>query len=211
MKRIIIALLTIVMLVMSVAIAEGNTQTDPTPADGQPAQAQEAQRGQSRRQAAGRRDMGGTWNAKRSGMKDKTTGEEAPDQLSGTKGGASGRIDFDAMVERGVISQETRDRISAYLNARRASVKSDAKDETQAGEQVPEGAEEGEAAPDAQTDAEEAKSGGSRDAAVKRGRRPEQKAERPAKTGLLDRLLAAEVITQAEYDAMNAALAMTAE
>ena len=105
-----------------------------------------------------------------------------------TPAGAPDMIDFDAMVTRGVISQETCDRIKAYMQ-----------------EHVP--ADNGMPAVmppmDGQAPAAE---NGSQPMTP-----PEQMNTVPERTGgLLDELLGAGIITQAEYEALTAAQDVTA-
>ena len=91
-------------------------------------------------------------------------------------------IDFDAMVTKGVISQETCDKIKAYMAANKPADLPETTDEAAAAEKPAELPEMNGQAP---TD--------------------QQPAEAPAAGGLLGDLLKAGVITQAEYDALAAA------
>ena len=94
-------------------------------------------------------------------------------------------IDFDAMVTSGVISQETRDAIKAYMDEHR-----------------PEGAPaEGQAPTDGQQPPEKP----SEDQAPADGQQPPEKPADGQMPDLLSDLLSAGVITQAEYEALTAA------
>ena len=94
-------------------------------------------------------------------------------------------IDFDAMVTSGVISQETRDAIKAYMD-----------------EHKPEGAPaEGQAPADGQQPPEKP----SDDQAPADGQQPPEKPADGQMPDLLSDLLSAGVITQAEYEALTAA------
>lgn len=94
-------------------------------------------------------------------------------------------IDFDAMVTSGVISQETRDAIKAYMDEHR-----------------PEGAPaEGQAPTDGQQPPEKP----SDDQAPADGQQPPEKPADGQMPDLLSDLLSAGVITQAEYEALTAA------
>ena len=102
--------------------------------------------------------------------------------------GGEGFVDFDALVQSGVITQETRDKIDAYMkeNAPEAPADGEASEAPADGE-TPEAPAEGEAT-EAPTD----------------GEAPEAPAD-GEQPDLLSDLLADGVITQAEYDAITAA------
>ena len=89
-------------------------------------------------------------------------------------------IDFDAMVESGVISRETGDKIKAYMDEHKPDGKPDEAPEKPSGEKP--------------ADAPEEPDDGLQPAA---GEQPD----------LLADLLEGGVITQAEYDALNGAVA----
>ena len=117
-------------------------------------------------------------------------------------------IDFDAMVTKGVISQETCDKIKAYMAEHLPAGMPGMNGQTPNGEK-PEGMPEmnGEQPVDGQTPPE-----------LPDGEKPEgmpgmnsQAPEAPTMNGLLKELLDAEVITQAEYDALSAAQATDAD
>ncbi len=100
-----------------------------------------------------------------------------PPQMNGEKpSGHPDMIDFDAMVKNGVISQETCDKIKAYMEEHRPS------ELPEMNGQPP------------QTDGE------------KPSDLPEMNREHPANGGLLNDLLNNSIITQAEYDALGEAI-----
>lgn len=107
----------------------------------------------------------------------------APRQ-TGPDGGAPVMIDFDAMVTKGVISQETCDRIKAYMEEHRP----DGQPPQMNGEQ-----------PSGRPGGQPPQMNGQMPAAPAQG-------EAPAMGGLLDDLLKDGIITQEEYDALIAAL-----
>ncbi|MBR4459129.1 MAG: hypothetical protein IKS31_09240 [Clostridia bacterium] len=171
MKKIITIIMLIALLAASaVAFADGNTQGGP-PA-GTPPQEQ----------------TGGG----------QAPGAEMPSGAPGMPGGqAPAMIDFDEMVTKGVISQETCDKIKAYMESHKPA--------DMPGGQAPgmNGGQPGGEAPDM--------SGGQPD-----GQFPGMNGEKPADPpqgqapvmgGLLDDLLKDGVITQEEYDALTAAIA----
>ncbi len=133
-----------------------------------------------------------------------------PPQLNGEKpSGHPDMIDFDAMVKNGVISQETCDKIKAYMEEHRPS------DLPEMNGQLP------------QTDGQAPEMGGQppqmdgekpSDLPEMNGQPPqmngeapfdlpEMNGERPANGGLLNDLLSNGIITQAEYDALSEAIA----
>lgn len=112
-------------------------------------------------------------------------------------------IDFDSMVTKGVISQETCDKIKAYMEEHKPAGMPEMNGQTPNGEK-PEGLPEmnGEQPADGQTPPE-----------LPDGEKPEgmlgtngQAPEVHTMNGLLKELLDAEVITQAEYNALADAL-----
>lgn len=111
-------------------------------------------------------------------------------------------IDFDAMAAKGVISQETCDKIKAYMSEHKPAGMPEMNGQTPNGEK-PEGLPEvnGERPAEGQNPPE-----------LPNGEKPEgvpemngQAPAAPAMGGLLKDLLDADVITQAEYDALVAA------
>ena len=96
----------------------------------------------------------------------------------------SGDIDFDALVTQGVITQETRDKIKTYMDKRDQPASADA----------------GAASPDSAADATSG--------ATQKGNQQTRKQKKASSqnTGLLVELLQAGIITQAEFDAITAAL-----
>ena len=115
-----------------------------------------------------------------------------PPQMNGEKpSGHPDMIDFDAMVKNGVISQETCDKIKAYMEEHRPSELPEMNGQLpQTDGQVP---EMGGQPP--QTDGE------------KPSDLPEMNGEHPDNGGLLNDLLSNGIITQAEYDALSEAIA----
>ena len=145
MKRTIVWILTLTMLVTAVgAFAEDAV----TGATNQPGQTQEAQaqsrggRGQGRQPGmAGRGRDGQTpenqqtpadsQQGPKSGRRSRVKGQAAGEQAAPAAGAAtpeqpavtevSAAIDFDGMVASGIITQETCDRIKAYVNEHSSS------------------------------------------------------------------------------------------
>ena len=120
---------------------------------------------------------------------------EQPADLPQTNGQAPVMIDFDAMVTKGVISQETCDKIKAYMEAHKPADLPEMNGQNPTDEQP--------ATPPA--------ANGEQPAALPEtnSQNPtgEQPAEdtAPAQGGLLADLLKDGIITQAEYDALTAA------
>ena len=129
-----------------------------------------------------------------------------PPQMNGEKpSGHPDMIDFDAMVKNGVISQETCDKIKAYMEEHRPS------ELPEMNGQLP------------QTDGQAPEMGGqppqmngqppqmNEQPPQMNGEvpsnLPEMNGERPANGGLLNDLLSNGIITQAEYDALSEATA----
>ena len=129
-----------------------------------------------------------------------------PPQMNGEKpSGHPDMIDFDAMVKNGVISQETCDKIKAYMEEHRPS------ELPEMNGQLP------------QTDGQAPEMGGqppqmngqppqmNEQPPQMNGEvpsnLPEMNGERPANGGLLNDLLSSGIITQAEYDALSEATA----
>ncbi len=166
MKRIISMLMVIALLAVSAAAsAEGNTQNNP--AQGVPQQGQ-MQGGPNQ----GNRPSGQTPNGqppfgeRPSGAPGMPGGEKPADAPELPDGEKPVMIDFDAMVAKGAISQETCDKIKAYMAEHKPAGMPEMNGQTPDGEK-PSGA--------------------------------------PAKGGLLADLLKDGIITQTEYDALNAA------
>ena len=159
MKKIITIIMLIALLAASaVAFADGNTQGGP-PADMPPQE----------------QTSGG-----------QAPGAEMPSGAPGMPGGqAPAMIDFDEMVTKGVISQETCDKIKAYMESHRPA-------------DLPGGQAPG-------------MSGGQPDGQFPgmNGEKPADppQGQAPVMGGLLDDLLKDGVITQEEYDALTAAIA----
>ena len=124
---------------------------------------------------------------------------DAPEMPAGEQGvrpadGQQGprMIDFDAMVTKGVISQETREKIKTYM------------DEHKPEGEPPVAPAEGQAPGDGQQPPEEPEGEMPTD-----GEKPADAPELPAdgqQPDLLSDLLSAGIITQAEYDALSAAI-----
>ena len=179
MKRLIAILLALATLsVCAVSLAEGAAAA--APAEETTAAAQEQQT------SAG---------AKTPGRRAHTKGSE--------KAGKS-PIDFDEMVSKGVISQETCDRIKAALAAQKPAGKT----EKAAEETVEESTE----ASTEKTETKTERHTKGKTKAQSADQSTEQTTTKPAKTKtvpwerLLAKLLKADVITQAEYDALAAAM-----
>ena len=108
---------------------------------------------------------------------------------------ASGMIDFDAMVEEGIISEETREKIQSYMEEHRP----DGEAPGMNGEAPEMNGEKPEDAPE-----------------LTEGEAPAMNGERPEgmpgmNGGLLTDLLNDGIITQSEYDAMTAEQGTTAQ
>lgn len=180
MKKIITMLMVIALLAISAAaFAEGNTQDNP--AQGAPQQGQMQGGPMTGGPGQGSRPEGQAPDGQ-------PPIGEMPSGAPGMPGGEKpAMIDFDAMAAKGVISQETCDKIKAYM-----------------AEHKPAGMPEisGEQPVDGQTPPELPDSGKPEGMPGMDGQAPEA----PAMGGLLKELLDAEVITQAEYDALAAAL-----
>ena len=135
----------------------------------------------------------------------KTPGRRA--HTKGSKKAGKSPIDFDEMVSKGVISQETCDRIKAALAAQKPAGKT----EKAAEETVEESTEA--SAEKTETKTEKTKTKTQKQTKGKTGTQTtDQTTAKPAKTKtapwerLLAKLLKADVITQAEYDALAAAM-----
>ena len=116
---------------------------------------------------------------------------EAP-RMDGEKpSGHPDMIDFDAMMKNGVISQETCDKIKAYMEEHRPS------ELPEMNGQLP------------QTDGQAPEMGGQppQTDGEKPSDLPEMNGEHPDNGGLLNDLLSNGIITQAEYDALSEAIA----
>ena len=128
-------------------------------------------------------------------------------QTRGSKKTEKSPIDFDEMVSKGVISQETCDRIKAALAAQKLAGKT----EKAAEETVEESTEA--SAEKTETKTEKTKTKTQKQTKGKTGTQTtDQTTTKTAKTKtapwerLLAKLLKADVITQAEYDALAAAM-----
>ncbi len=129
------------------------------------------------------------------------SGEKPADLPELPDGEKPAMIDFDAMVTKGVISQETCDRIKAYMAEHKPAGMPERNGQTPNGGK-PEGLPEinGEQPAEGQTPPE-LPNGQSEGMPEMMGQAPNA----PAAGGLLKDLLDAEIITQAEYDALAAA------
>lgn len=122
---------------------------------------------------------------------------------------APGFIDFDAMVTQGVITQDTCDRIKAYMEEHKPA------DLPEMNGQAPDGngqpPEMNGEAPDGMGQPPEKPDmggqNGSGEAPTDRPEPPEMGGDAPVMGGLLAELLENEIITQSEYDALIAAQA----
>ena len=183
MKRLIAILLALATLsVCAVSLAEGAAAA--APAEETTAAAQEQQTSAA---------------AKTPGRRAHTKGSEKTEKKS--------PIDFDEMVSKGVISQETCDRIKAALAAQKPAGKT----EKAAEETVEESTEA--SAEKTETKTEKTKTKIQKQTKGKTGTQTtDQTTTKTAKTKtapwerLLAKLLKADVITQAEYDALAAAM-----
>ena len=125
-------------------------------------------------------------------------------QTRGSKKTEKSPIDFDEMVSKGVISQETCDRIKAALAAQKPAGKT----EKAAEETVEESTE----ASTEKTETKTERHTKGKTKAQSADQSTDQTTAKPAKTRtapwerLLTKLLKADVITQAEYDALAAAM-----
>ncbi len=217
MKRILSVIMAIVLMAMSAAaLADGNGNTQGRMPNSMPAQ------GQTRGPMTGGPNGGNRQDGQMpngqapSGERpadapELPSGEkpdDAPDLPSGEKptemherpnSGKPGMIDFDAMVTCGVISQETCDKIKAYIAEHKPAGMPEMNGQEPDGEKQ-DGLSEmnGEKPSEGQTRPE-----------MTNNKKPEgmpgtngQTPEAPAMGGLLKDLLDAEVITRAEYDAL---------
>ena len=169
MKKIISMILTIMILAVSAAaFADGNPRQQGLPG-GMPPQ------GGPMTGVPGGQPPSGEKPGDLPDLPDGFEPGDMPDLPGGVQPGgtAPDMIDFDAMVKEGVITQDTCDRIKAYM-----------------ADHAPDGQQPGARPQDGGRPADPP--------AAKDG-------EVPAQGGLLTELLDAGVITQAEYDALNAA------
>ncbi len=126
-------------------------------------------------------------------------GGRGPGMMGQQSNGAPGFIDFDSMVTDGVISQETCDKIKAYMEENKPADLPEMNGEAPSGEtpaDMPTRPEMNGEAPDMNGQPPEMN-----------GEAPEFDGESPMVNGLLNDLLEASIITQAEYDALVAAIA----
>ena len=200
MKRMIVWILALVLAVSATgAFAEDTGTAGAAVQEQQEVQPAPSAQARGRRQQQGQlpgessRNKGGK---KRTGVPGQPGGAApAEGQAKGGSGAAGGQrsqkqgkksssataaIDFDALLAQGVISQETRDRIKAYMDARDSAGTSDAN-----------------AAEDStDTTAGATKKGGQQT--------KKQKKATAQNASLLIELLQANIITQAEFDAITA-------
>ncbi|MBR2703024.1 MAG: hypothetical protein IKE47_02515 [Oscillospiraceae bacterium] len=226
MKKIISMLMVIALLAASaIAFAEGNTQN--TPVQGAPQQGQMQggpmmggpnQGNRPNGQAPTGQPPFGERPSGAPGMPGSEKPADAPEQPGGEKPAdapelSSGEkpagapelpngekpvmIDFDAMVAKEVISQETCDRIKAYMEEHKPAEMPEVNGQAPDGEKPADGQN-----PPELPDGEKAEG-----MSGMNGQAPET----PAKGGLLKELLDAEVITQAEYDALLAVQTASAD
>ncbi len=158
-------------------------------------------------------------NNNRTSQPENTQGEQFPaeaPQMDGEKpSGYPDMIDFDAMVKNDVISQETCDKIKAYMEEHRPSElpemngqlpQTDSQAPEMGGQppqmdgEAPSGLPEMNGQPPQMNG--EAPSG----IPETNGQPPQMNEERPANGGLLNDLLSNGIITQAEYDALCEAI-----
>ena len=121
---------------------------------------------------------------------------EKPTHLPEMNGQAPGMIDFDAMVTKGVISQETCDKIKAYMEAHKPADLPEMNGENPA--------ERPEMNGEKPADLPEMNGEKPADLPEMNGEKPAE-SETPEHGGLLADLLKDGVITQTEYDALVAA------
>ena len=171
MKKFFAAILAIAMLTLSAAALAEDTST--TQISTATVQAKGGQRGGPQQGGRGRGPMG-----------------QAPS--------APVMIDFDAMVTKGVISQETCDKIKAYMAANKPADLPEMNGQAPTDQQPADLPETTDEAAAAEKPAELPEMNGQTPT-------DQQPAEAPAAGGLLGDLLKAGVITQAEYDALAAA------
>ena len=205
MKRILSVIMAIVLMAMSAAaLADGNGNTQGRMPNSMPTQ------GQTRGPMTGGPNGGNRQDGQMSNGQ-APSGErpaDAPELPSGEKptemherpnSGKPGMIDFDAMVTCGVISQETCDKIKAYIAEHKPAGMPEMNGQEHDGEKQ-DGLSEmnGEKPSEGQTRPE-----------MTNNKKPEgmpgtngQTPEAPAMGGLLKDLLDAEVIIRAEYDAL---------
>ena len=128
-----------------------------------------------------------------------------PPQMNGEKPfGSLDMIDFDAMVKNGVISQETCDKIKAYLEEHRPSELPEMNSQLpQTDGQAPEmgGQPPQMNGQPPQMNEQPPQMNGDAPSGL-----PEMNREHPANGGLLNDLLSNGIITQAEYDALSEAI-----
>ena len=129
-----------------------------------------------------------------------------PPQMNGEKpSGHPDMIDFDAMVKNGVISQETCDKIKAYMEEHRPSELPEMNGQlSQTDGQAP---EMGGQPPQMNGQPPQMNEQPPQMNGEVPSNLPEMNGERPANGGLLNDLLSNGIITQAEYDALSEATA----
>ncbi len=132
-----------------------------------------------------------------------------PPQMNGEKpSGHPDMIDFDALVKKGVISQETCDKIKAYMEEHRPSdlpEKNGQPPQTD-GEKTSNLPEMNGQPPQMNGQVPEKNGQPSQTDGEKPSDLPEMNREHPANGGLLNDLLSNGIITQAEYDALSEAI-----
>ena len=133
-----------------------------------------------------------------------------PPQMNGEKpSGHPDMIDFDAMVKNGVISQETCDKIKAYMEEHRPSEQPEMNDPLpQTDGQAPEmGSQSPQMDGEKPSGLPEMNGQPPQMNGEAPSDLPEMNGEHPANGGLLNDLLSNGIITQAEYDALSEAIA----
>ena len=133
-----------------------------------------------------------------------------PPQMDGEKpSGHPDMIDFDAMVKDGVISQETCDKIKAYMEEHRPSELPEMNGQLpQMDGQAPEmGGQPPQMDGEKPSDLPEMNGQPPQMNGEAPSGLPEMNREHPANGGLLNDLLSNGIITQAEYDALSEAIA----
>ncbi len=132
-----------------------------------------------------------------------------PPQMNGEKpSGCPDMIDFDAMVKNGVISQETCDKIKAYMEEHKPAgfLKMEGQAPEMNGQPPQMSGEKPADLPDMngqppQMNGQPPQMNGEAPSDL-----PDMNGERPANGGLLNDLLSNGIITQAEYDALDEAI-----
>ena len=194
MKKIFAAILAIAMLVLSVAaIAERNNAASGSVPSAQMQGGPRQGRGPMGQSSHGRQNgqaLRGERPAALPEMNGQTPGSDKPADLPEMNGQAPGRIDFDAMVSKGIISEKTCNQIKAYMEEHKPADLPEMNGGKPAG--LPEA--------DGQAPLGEAPA----DLPEMNGEEPAE-GEAPATGGLLSDLLKDGIITQSEYEALAAA------